>query len=189
MACRKGKAAAHRPLHPFGVPLPRNHGGGKGSELATILSSPVVTGEVDRPHFAVETEGASSVRKGERGSRRFAKELRRRMTDAECILWSRLRRKLFDGKHRFRNQHPIGPYVADFACVEAWLVIEIDGATHSTDEEVAYDMRRDAFIKARGWRMIRVANQDIYRHLDDVLDGISRVLPLPPPPLRGPPPP
>ncbi len=101
------------------------------------------------------------------------------MTDAELILWSRLRRKSFDGHSRFRRQHPIGPYIADFACVAAWLVIEVDGDTHGSAEEVAHDRRRDAFLKERGWRVFRVGNHDIYENLDGVLEGIWRALPLP----------
>ena len=101
------------------------------------------------------------------------------MTDAEVILWSRLRRPPA-GAPRFRRQHPIGPYIADFACIAEWLVIEVDGATHGTAEEVAYDMRRDAFMKERGWRVLRIPNDDVYRRLDDVIDLIHRVLPLAP---------
>lgn len=112
------------------------------------------------------------------------------MTDAERILWSRLRRKAFDGENRFRRQHPIGPYIADFACVAAWLVVEVDGDTHGTEEEVAHDRRRDAYIRARGWRVFRVTNLDVYKNLDVVLEGIWRALALAPSgSLCSPPPP
>jgi len=112
------------------------------------------------------------------------------MTDAERILWSRLRRKSFDGKNRFRRQHPIGPYIADFACVAAWLVVEVDGDTHGTEEKIVHDKRRDAFMRARGWRVVRVTNLDVYKNLDVVLEGIWRALALPPSgSLRSPPPP
>jgi very-short-patch-repair endonuclease len=117
------------------------------------------------------------MRKNEQRSRTFAKELRRRMTDAEVILWSRRRRRSFDGAHRFRRQHPIGPYIADFACASAWLVVEVDGDTHGSPDEIAYDRRRDAFLKERGWRVLRVTNRDIYDNLGGVLDGIGRALP------------
>ena len=115
------------------------------------------------------------MRAAERKSRKFAKQLRRRMTDAERILWSRLRRKSFDGENRFRRQHPIGPYIADFACVKGWLVVEVDGDTH----EIEYDRCRDAFMRKRGWRVLRVTNLEIYKNLDGVLEGIGRALPLP----------
>lgn len=126
------------------------------------------------------------MRKGETRSRMFARRLRRCMTDAETILWSRLRRGGLKG-HRFRRQHPVGPYIADFACVQARLVVEVDGATHATPEEVAYDRRRTQYLQKRGWFVYRAANPDIYENLDGVLDGIEAH--LPPPPLRGPPPP
>jgi very-short-patch-repair endonuclease len=97
--------------------------------------------------------------------------LRKQMTNAETILWSRLRRGALGG-HRFRKQHPIGPYIADFACVAANLVVEVDGDTHGADAAVAYDRRRDAYMKEQGWRVLRVSNEDVFKRLDDVLDGI-----------------
>ena len=108
------------------------------------------------------------------------------MSDAEIILWSRLRRELVNG-NRFRRQHPIGPYIADFACVSAWLVIEVDGATHSSDTEYLHDLKRDAFLREHGWRVLRVRNEDVYKHLDDVIEGIVRQ--MPPPSAAQPPPP
>jgi very-short-patch-repair endonuclease len=99
-----------------------------------------------------------------------ARVLRRRLTDAETILWSRLRDGL--GGVRFRRQHPIGPYIADFACVSSRLVIEIDGATHGSDQERAHDSRRGAYLCSRSWQIIRVTNDDVYRSLDAVLEWI-----------------
>jgi len=122
----------------------------------------------------------------ERGTFKKAKVLRSQMTDAEVILWSRLRGHRF-GSYRFRRQHPIGPYIADFACAMHRLVVEVDGGTHSTDEEIAYDLRREQYLHTRGWQVFRVTNEDVYKRLDDVLDGI--VLHMPPPrPAAGPPP-
>jgi len=77
----------------------------------------------------------------------------------------------------FRRQHPIGPYVADFTCVPAHLVIEVDGDTHSTDAEIAHDRRRDAFLRSKGWRVIRVWNEDVYKNLNGVLDMIFDLVP------------
>ena len=109
------------------------------------------------------------MRENEARSRQFAKRLRWQLTSAETILWSHLRRDMFLGL-RFRRQHPIGPYIADFACTAARLVIEIDGGTHSTPEEASHDRRRDAYIRKQGWRIIRVTNGDVYRQLGSVLD-------------------
>jgi len=93
------------------------------------------------------------------------------MTDAEVIMWSRLRDTPFG--MRFRRQHPIGPYIGDFACPMARLIVEVDGGTHSTAAELAYDQRRDAYLRRRGWRVLRVSNLDVYRNLGGVLDEIS----------------
>ena len=104
-----------------------------------------------------------------------ARALRRRMTDAELILWSRLRARQLDG-FKFRRQHPVAPYIADFACVEAKLIVELDGDTHGTPKELAHDARRSAFLEAAGWTVIRAFNVDVYRNLDGVLTQISDAL-------------
>ena len=110
--------------------------------------------------------------------RQRAKKLRRRMTDAETILWSKLKARQLHG-WQFRRQHPIGSYIVDFACPRLKLVIEVDGATHSEDHEIAYDARRTAFIECQGWHVHRVWNADIYTNLNGVLEGIAWKLPPP----------
>ena len=119
------------------------------------------------------------MREDERRARSFAKELRSRMTDAEIILWSRLRRWP-DPRYKFRRQHPIGIYIADFACIASRLVVEVDGATHSTQEERAHDLARERYLTARGWRTIRIPNQDIYERLNDIVSFIAGMFPPPP---------
>jgi very-short-patch-repair endonuclease len=151
-----------------------------------FISSPAFAGDRGR------IEIAGGMRHRERQSLALAKDLRQRMTNAEVILWSRLRRGEIYG-WRFRRQHPIGPYVADFACVPARLVVEVDGDRHSSTNGLLHDRRRDAYLQSRGWRVFRVTNQDIYKNLDNVLEAIVRQveLRLPPPPPRptaGPPP-
>jgi very-short-patch-repair endonuclease len=121
------------------------------------------------------------MRAGEKRTRGFAKQMRRAMPGAETLLWSRLR--IWPGI-RFRRQHPIGPYVADFACVAAHLIVEVDGETHGGESERKHDEMRDAYLRQRGWKILRVYNRDVYGRLDDVLETIGRL--LPPPPLRGP---
>ena len=111
------------------------------------------------------------MRKDEKKSRPHVKNLRKNMTEAEVILWSQLRLKEQHGVH-FRRQHPVGPYIADFACVAAKLIVEVDGATHSSDGEIAYDRKRDAYMIQRGWRVIRVSNNDVYKNLDNVCEMI-----------------
>jgi very-short-patch-repair endonuclease len=124
------------------------------------------------------------MRDDEGNARRFAKQLRRKLTDAETILWSRLR---YWPEVKFRRQHPVGIYIADFACVASRLIIEVDGWTHSSDADVARDLARTRYLEQRGWRVFRLTNEDIYKRLDDALSTIESL--LPPPPLRGPPPP
>jgi len=94
------------------------------------------------------------------------------------MLWSRLRLKEKHGAH-FRRQHPIGPFIADFACVAAMLVLEVESATHSTDAEIAYDRRRDEYMKMRGWSVLRVTNDNVYRNLDRVCEMILSHTPPP----------
>lgn len=105
-----------------------------------------------------------------------ARDLRKRMTEAEVILWSRLQRHAA-GDFHFRKQHPVGPYIADFACIKACLIVEVDGDTHSTDEELAHDRRRDQFLHEHGWTVLRVTNEDVYKRLDMVMESIARELP------------
>lgn len=111
------------------------------------------------------------MRDEEKGTVRRARSLRKRMTNAEIILWQHLRRKQLAG-HRFRRQVPVGPYIADFACVDKHLIVEVDGATHSDEAERAHDARRTEFLGHRGWQVHRVWNTDIYENLEGVLDGI-----------------
>jgi very-short-patch-repair endonuclease len=104
--------------------------------------------------------------------RTFAKAMRREMTAAETILWSHLKSRQRGG-WQFRRQHPVDRFILDFACVKARLGVEVDGATHSEDKEIARDTQRDAALTAQGWRVLRVQNEDVYRHLEGVLDQID----------------
>ena len=100
-----------------------------------------------------------------------ARQLRRDATEPERRLWAILLSLRQQG-HHFRRQHPIGPYYADFACVSAGLVIEADGVTHMPEGDVAYDRRRDDFLRSRGFRVLRFWNNDIR----DDPDGVYRVI-------------
>jgi very-short-patch-repair endonuclease len=126
------------------------------------------------------------MRDEEGQSRKHARVLRKSLTRAEVILWSRLRRRNIEGL-LFRRQHPIGPYIADSACMAAQLVVEVDGATHSTSAEIARDAQRDAYMIERGWRILRVLNDDVFHRLDEVMELIWNHA-RPPRPAAGPPP-
>ena len=106
---------------------------------------------------------------------RRARELRRLSPAAERILWARLKNRSLQGA-KFARSEPIGPYFADFACRSAKLVVEIDGATHCTDEEIAHDKRRTAFLEAEGYRVVRFSNQQVYENVAAITDEIARVL-------------
>jgi len=106
---------------------------------------------------------------------RRARELRRLSPAAERILWARLKNSGVQGV-KFVRSEPIGPYIADFACRSAKLVVEIDGATHSTDEEIARDRRRTAFLEAQGYRVARFANAQVFENVEAVVDEIARAL-------------
>jgi very-short-patch-repair endonuclease len=104
-----------------------------------------------------------------------AKSMRHDPTDAEKRLWGYLRNRAL-GKHKFVRQWPVGPYIVDFLCRDRRLIVEVDGDTHSTEDEVSYDARRTAFLISAGYRVHRVWNFDVYKNLDDVLDGILMAL-------------
>ena len=111
-----------------------------------------------------------------------ARELRRDGSRAEKICWELLRDRRL-GKVKFRRQHPIGPYVADFACISRKLVIEVDGDHHAF--QVGADARRTAFLEAHGWRVVRfwanevVGNPEgIWRTISLLIAPLTQPLPL-----------
>jgi very-short-patch-repair endonuclease len=118
------------------------------------------------------------MRNGEEETRRRAKQLRSIMVKAEVILWKHLRALREDG-YIFRRQHPVGPYIADFAIHSGKLVIEVDGATHDTADEVEHDRRRDVYLHAKGWRVLRIPNVAVYKNIEQVVETIISQLPLP----------
>ena len=105
-----------------------------------------------------------------------AKRLRKEMTDAEKRLWWHLRARLpLVGTH-FRRQVPIGPFVVDFVCLEYRLIIEVDGDQHGTDQALAYDARRDAYLQRSGFSILRFSNREVMSELDSVLDTVFAAL-------------
>lgn len=89
------------------------------------------------------------------------------MPSAEQRLWYFIRRKQLDG-FRFRRQHTIGNFIADFACVEAMLVIELDGEQHAKGKASERDAKRDQFMDQEGWIVMRFWNHEIFDHIDSV---------------------
>lgn len=90
------------------------------------------------------------------------------MTEAEDRLWHELRGRRLN-QIKFRRQVPLGRYIADFVCLEAGLIIEIDGSQHAESES---DRNRDAELKARGFRVLRFWNDDVLKDMNAVCDTI-----------------
>jgi very-short-patch-repair endonuclease len=99
--------------------------------------------------------------------------MRRDPTNAEKLFWWEVKDRRLDG-HKFRRQHPIGPYIADFACIQCKLVVEIDGGQHA--EAMTYDKQRDAYLQSQGFRVLRFWNADILTNMEGVIDAILAVL-------------
>jgi very-short-patch-repair endonuclease len=103
-----------------------------------------------------------------------AQALRRALSPPEVLLWSRLRERA-PGKLVFRRQHPMGPYVLDFYCAKARLAIELDGISHDTGDRPQRDLRRDAWLQARGITVMRIPVADLTRGIDEMADAIVRL--------------
>ncbi|MGN6153211.1 MAG: endonuclease domain-containing protein [Lysobacteraceae bacterium] len=115
--------------------------------------------------------------------RHHERTLRRQQTDAERALWQYVRdRRLLDRK--FRRQHAIGRFVADFVCLEARLIVEVDGSQHL--DRAAYDDARTRWLETQGFRVIRFRNDDVLLRMDDVLTAIVAALAAPHPPCGHP---
>ena len=115
----------------------------------------------------------------------LSRKLRRDQSSAEQRLWRVIRNRQIGGL-KFVRQMAVGPYIADFACRQKLLIVEIDGATHSSDEELASDARRDAFMRSAGYTVLRFRNTEVYEALDMVCEAIlARAAQIPSPRLRG----
>jgi very-short-patch-repair endonuclease len=101
-----------------------------------------------------------------------ARSLRRDLTDAERIIWNEVRAKRLRGAV-FRRQTPVGPFIVDFVCHDAWLIIEIDGGQHFEEKHEKRDARRDAFLTSKGFCVLRFNNDDVMTNRDGVLETIA----------------
>jgi very-short-patch-repair endonuclease len=102
-----------------------------------------------------------------------ARQLRARETDIERRLWFLLRDRRLNGV-KFRRQVPIGPYIVDFVCQEAKLIVEVDGSQHA--DQVAYDAARTEWLSTVGYRVLRFWNNDLIENEDGVLTAILNEL-------------
>ena len=101
----------------------------------------------------------------------YARYNRREMTESEELLWNVLRKSIRN--YRFRRQHPIGDYIADFICLPIRLVIEVDGGYHNTPEQQTEDQWRTEFLESRGYRVLRIKNEEVTADIKEVLKKIK----------------
>ncbi len=105
----------------------------------------------------------------------IARTLRKHDTWAEKLLWQIVRDRRFSA-YKFRRQHPFGPHVLDFFCVEAWPSIELDGAQHGEPEHRDTDAKRDSWLEARGVKVLRFWNSRLRREKETVRNTIWQTL-------------
>ncbi|WP_428897375.1 primosomal protein N' (replication factor Y) (superfamily II helicase) [Parelusimicrobium proximum] len=102
--------------------------------------------------------------------KKFARQNRTSPTPQEHKIWNLLKNKLMG--YKFRRQHPVGEYIVDFICVDKNLIIECDGGQHND----AADKNRDEYMKARGYKVLRIWNKDIDRDIEGVYIAIMNAL-------------
>ena len=108
-------------------------------------------------------------------ARYYARSMRSEMTEEERILWSELKRFRQKG-WAFRKQAATGPFVADFLCRKAMLVVEVDGRGHDDESVANYDARRSRWLESHGYRVVRIPAADVWRELGAVVDHIEHLL-------------
>ena len=109
-------------------------------------------------------------RKAREGLIERARQMRKEPTNAEALLWTRLRKRQLDGR-KFRRQHIIQYFIVDFYCPKTKLVVEIDGAVH--DEQEEYDQEREKILQQLGYQVVRFKNSEVERNIDLVVASIS----------------
>lgn len=115
----------------------------------------------------------------------FARKLRKSETDAERKIWEQLRSRNLNGA-KFRRQHPVGPYIVDFICINEKLIIELDGSQHQ--QQQTYDAQRTAFLEQAGFRVMQFWDNDVLLQTENVMQAIVDALcsPSPQPSPREP---
>ena len=105
---------------------------------------------------------------------RLARRLRKKLTDPELMLWTRLKARDGSGLN-FRCQVTAGPYVLDFYCPKVRLAVEVDGAHHTEDVQLAYDEGRDAWLRSKGIEVYRIPASIVFADADLAADGVKQV--------------
>ena len=190
-ALRKHAVRASEPeyarLHPHPSPPPSRGRGsensGRGSDNSPLEGESARRGALAPSSRWGEAQRTDSTwkdiqRSYSKKTLEQAKALRQRQTDAEGLLWHYLRKKQLGG-FKFRRQQPIGPYIVDFACMPEKLLVELDGGQHA--ERAAHDQRRDAFLRSKGYRVLRFWNNEVFENCYGVLERVYEALRNPPP--------
>jgi len=134
---------------------------GKGQQ-----SSPPGAGAVELAERSAARSGGGDVECNSAIMKQRARKLRKEATDAERVLWSRLRRR----------QQPMGQYIVDFVCFEKRLVVEVDGSQHN--EQQRYDAFRTDWLESQGYRVLRYWNNEVLSETESVIDAICQELAL-----------
>lgn len=132
-------------------------------------------GERSEQRGALLRVRGKAVRGPDRKTTRIARKLRVSQTDAETVLWNRIRNRQIDG-HKFVRQQPMAGYICDFVCREKLLIIEVDGGQHN---ESAADAIRDRRLNEEGYKVFRFWNNDVLGNIDGVLEMIQAALSAP----------
>ncbi len=155
-------ARSHRNPHPNPSPL------GEGLLEQQTPISPESEGET-----AGHREGLLLLREkaGDEGSQslKFARQLRCNQTEAEKMLWSKLRNRQLNG-YKFKRQVPVGNYIADFLCQATMLIVELDGGQHAEQQD--YDQRRTYWLESQGFWVLRFWNNDVLSNINGVCDAL-----------------
>lgn len=106
-----------------------------------------------------------------KGLKQARRRLRRKMTEAESILWSKIRNRQLGGR-KFRRQYSIGTFIVDFYCPEAELVIEIDGGHHAESRQADYDQTRTKYFNFLGIKVVRYWNSDVLENIDGICNDL-----------------
>ncbi|MDE2112825.1 MAG: endonuclease domain-containing protein [Alphaproteobacteria bacterium] len=123
------------------------------------------------------TEKTKHARQINTFHRAFARSMRHMPTDAEKKFWWQVRDRRLAG-FKFKRQYLVGPYIADFVCLDRKLIVELDGGQHA--QQASYDRQREAFLRSRGFCVMRFWNDEVLTNMDGVIEGILLTLEGPP---------
>jgi len=141
-------------------------------------------GEGQGEGVIVVTAQTFRLRTEKERSRQFARTMRRQPTVCEKRFWWLVKDRRLGG-YKFKRQVLIGSYIADFVCVEQRLIVELDGSQY--DHQRMYDVRRDAFLQSKGYRVMRIWDSEFFENIDGAMDVVLRELNSAPSPLPSPP--